>query len=76
MVLHIFRGKTLCVHLGNGYAYDIKGVSDVWFVFANGSSFGLQNVRHVPKITKSPISIVQLDDGGYHTSLSNQCWNI
>ena len=35
-------------------------------VFANGSTFVLKNVRHVPKLTKSLISMGQLDDVGYH----------
>ena len=66
-------GKTRCMHLGNGYACDIEGVGDVRFAFANGSSYVLQNVQHIPKLTKSLISVGQLD---YHTSFNNQHWKI
>lgn len=69
-------GKIGCVHLGNGYACDINDVDDVWFAFANGSSFIFQNVRHVLKLTKSLILVGQLDDGGYHTSFNKQHWKI
>ena len=46
-----------CVHLGNNYACDIVGTSDIKFSFANGSSFFLKNV-HVPKLSKSLILVV------------------
>lgn len=69
-------GKTGCVHLGNDYACDIVGVGDIKFSFANGSAFILKHVRHVPKLTKSLISVGQLDDAGFHTTFGFQSWKI
>ena len=40
--------------------------ADVKFVFANGSAFVSNNVRHVPKLTKGLILVGQLDDASYH----------
>ena len=42
----------------------------------NGTEFMLQNVRHVPQLIKSLISVGQLDDMGYMTSLGNGTWLI
>ena len=42
----------------------------------HGTTFVLQNVRHVPKLTKSLLSIGQLDDLGYTTVFGNGSWLI
>ena len=64
------------VQLGNGYPCDILGVGDVQIKFQNGSSFTLKNVRYVPKLTKSLISIGQLDDTGFHCIFGESSWKI
>ncbi|MCO5612794.1 hypothetical protein L7F22_067064 [Adiantum nelumboides] len=60
------------VSLDNNYACDIIGAGNIKLSLPNGSIFTLTNVRHVPKLTKSLISIDQLDDAGYHTTFGNQ----
>ena len=44
--------------------------------FQNGSSFTLKNVRYVPKLTKSLISIGKLDDAGFHCIFGESSWKI
>ena len=63
-------------HLGSNCACDILGVGDIKFSFANGSSFTVKNVCHVPKLTKSLISAGQLDDSGYQTIFGFHSWKI
>ena len=55
-------GKIGQVRLGNGTACNIVGVNDVQVHLKNGSTFTLQNVRHVPLLTKNLVSVGQLDD--------------
>ena len=64
------------VHLGNNYACDIVGLGSVQFSFADGMTFVLHNVRHVPQLKKSLISTGQLDDAGYHTTFGDKKWKI
>ncbi|MCO5551785.1 hypothetical protein L7F22_005287 [Adiantum nelumboides] len=64
------------VRLGNEQVCDILGVGDVQLKFLNGSSLWLKNVRHVPAIRKSLISIGKLDDAGYVTIFGNSAWKI
>lgn len=54
----------------------LVGVGIIKFSFANGSSFVLKNVRHVPKLTKSLISVGQLDESGYQTTFGFLGWKI
>ena len=52
------------------------GAGDIKFSFANGLSFTLKNVHHVPKLTKSLILASQLNDSGYQTIFGFQSWKI
>ncbi|MCO5587893.1 hypothetical protein L7F22_041845 [Adiantum nelumboides] len=64
------------VRLGDVYEVDIKGVKNVKLYLKNGTQFTLCNVRHVPKLTKSLISVSQLDDLGYNTTFDNDLWMV
>ena len=48
--------------MGNDYACEIIGVSDVQLKYWDRSTFTLKNVRQVPKLTKSLISARQMHD--------------
>ena len=61
--------RTGRVRLGNDYVCEIMGVGDMHLKFQQGSTFTLENVQHVPKLTKSLISSGQMDDGGYTSTL-------
>ena len=62
--------------LGNGLACDIVGVGDVQVCFNNGSTFTLQDVIHVPLLTKNLVSAGQLDDVGYTCTFGDSLWKI
>ena len=49
--------RTGRVRLGNDFACDIKGIGDIKLKFQSGATFVLKDVRHVPELTKSLISI-------------------
>ncbi|MCO5597863.1 hypothetical protein L7F22_051948 [Adiantum nelumboides] len=59
-----YEGRHGIVCLGNSYACEIVGAGDIKISLPNGSQFTFTNVRHGPKLTKSLISIGQLDDDG------------
>ena len=64
------------VRLGDSYELDIIGIGDVKVQMHNGTTFVLQDVRHVPKLTKSLLSTGQLDELGYTTVFGNGSWLI
>ena len=64
------------IKVGDAYELEISGIGDIKLVLHNGTEFMLQNVRHVPQIAKSLISVGQLDDMGYHTTFGAQKWKI
>jgi hypothetical protein len=41
------------------------GIGDVMVQFFDGSQFILQNARHMPQLTRSLMSVGQLDDIGF-----------
>ena len=45
------------VTLGNSYACDIVGIGDIPMVLSNGMRFVIENVRHVPCLTRNLMSI-------------------
>ena len=45
------------VTLGNSYACDIVGIGDILMVLSNGMHFVIENVHHVPCLTRNLISI-------------------
>ncbi|MCO5559799.1 hypothetical protein L7F22_013403 [Adiantum nelumboides] len=64
------------VKLGDSHQLEIFGIGDVKICMANGTQFMLKDVRHVPKLSKSLVSIGQLDDLGYSTMFGNGSWLI
>ena len=56
------------VHLGNNNFCSIVGVGDVQTKMKNGQDILLKQVRHVPEMCMSLISMGRLDDEGYSTS--------
>ena len=64
------------VKVGDAYELEISGIGDIKLVLHNGTQFMLQNVRHVPQLAKSLISVGQLDDLGYSTHFGNGTWLI
>ena len=64
------------VTLGNSFACDIVGIGDIPMVLSNGMRFVVENVRHVPCLTRNLISIPQLDDLGYKVTFSQLSWKI
>ena len=64
-----------CVH-GDDGSCDIAGVGDVCLVFASGASIMLRDVRHVPGMASSLISIGQLRDSGCHVTFRDESWKM
>ncbi|MCO5593863.1 hypothetical protein L7F22_047881 [Adiantum nelumboides] len=48
------------VNLGDAYELDIHGVEDIKLVLHNGTEFVLRDVKHVPKLAKIPIIILNI----------------
>ena len=64
------------VYLGNNYACDIEGVGTIHLALENGQELILQDVRYVPGIKKSLLSIGQLDARGYFTTFGGGSWKV
>ena len=45
------------ITLGNSFACNIVGIGDIPMVLSNGMHFVIENVRHVPCLTRNLISI-------------------
>ena len=58
------------VTLGDSYSCDIVGIGDIAMVLSNGYKFILENVRHMPCLTRNLISFSRLDDLGLKVSFS------
>ena len=56
------------MHLGNNDFCSIVGVGDVQIKMKDGQDILLKQVRHVPEMHMSLISMGRLDDEGYSTS--------
>ncbi|GAA0163748.1 hypothetical protein LIER_19541 [Lithospermum erythrorhizon] len=59
------------VHLTDGEQLDVVGMGDVNLKLSNGSFWKLTNVRYVPKLGNSLISVSQLDGDGYRTTFED-----
>ena len=55
---------------------DVAGVGDVHLRFADGASLVLCDVRHVPTMTQSLVSIAQLRDDGYAFLHTEHSWRL
>ena len=64
------------ITLGKTFACDIIGIGDIPMVLSNGMRFVVENVCHVPCLTRNLISIPQLDDLGYKVTFSQSSWKI
>lgn len=64
------------VKLGDSHQLEVLGIGDVKLCMTNGTQFMLKNVRHVPQLSKSLVSVGQLDDHGYTTVFANGSWLI
>lgn len=64
------------VTLGDSYACNIVGIGDITMVFSNGMRFTIENVCHVPCLTRNLIFVAQLDDLDYKVTFSQQSWKI
>ena len=51
------EGSFGTVRLGDAHAIAITGMGDICLAFQNGMQFMLHNVRHVPDLAKSLISV-------------------
>ena len=63
------------VRLANDRALDITGICDI-VLKMSVSFWTLKDVRVVPSLTKSIISIRQLDEQGHDVKFENQQWKI
>ena len=52
------------------------GIGDVSLKMANGSTWNIHKVKHVPKLIRNLIFVGQLDDEGYAVSFSNRMWKV
>jgi hypothetical protein len=65
MMQNYVAGDHGVVYLADGQPMDIVGIRDVQIKTMNGSTWNLQNVRHVLGLKKKLISVGQLDDSGH-----------
>ena len=64
------------VRMGNEAKCEIVGMGDVELETSIGYKLVLKDVRHVPKMRFSLISIGKLDDEGYHCHLGEGKWKL
>jgi hypothetical protein len=64
------------VHLGNNHFCNIVGVGDVQIKTKEGQHILLKQVRHIPEMCMSLISVGRLDDEGCSTSFGKGGWKI
>ena len=64
------------VHLGNNHCCSIIGVGDIQIKMKDGQDIFLKQVRHLPEMRMSLISMGRLDDEGYLTSFGKGGWKI
>ena len=58
------------VYLADDKPLDIVGKGDIQISLPNGSSWKMQNVRHIPGLKRNMISVGQLDEEGYAILIS------
>ncbi|MCO5576099.1 hypothetical protein L7F22_029906 [Adiantum nelumboides] len=62
--------------LSDSHHVDICNIGDIKLCMRNGTKLMLQSVRHASKLTKSLMSIGQLDDLGYSAIFNHGSWMI
>ena len=66
--------KYIKVYLPNNDPLEIAGKGEVHIRTANGTQWKLQEVKHVPGLEKSLISMSQIDSAGYITVFGGGSW--
>ena len=64
------------VRLGDSHQCDVIGIGDISMHFSDGSHLTIKDVRHVPQLARSLLSVGQLDDNGYKVIFSSQSFRI
>ena len=64
------------IRIGDSRQCDVVGIGHVIVQFSDGSQILVQNVRNVPKLTRSLMSVEQLDDIGYKVMFASQSFRI
>ena len=64
------------VRMGNEAKCEIVGMGDVELETSIGCKLIMKDVRHVPEMRFSLISVGKLDDEGYHSHLGEGKWKI
>jgi ATP-binding cassette subfamily B (MDR/TAP) protein 1 len=64
------------VHVGNSQHCAVIGIGTVELNLPSGSTIVLHDVRHVPELLRSLISVGQLDEAGFQTSFSSGGWSL
>jgi hypothetical protein len=64
------------VRVGNSQHCAVIGIGSVELNLPGGSTIVLHDVRHVPELTRSLISVGQLDEADFRTSFSSGGWSI
>ncbi|KAK2978819.1 hypothetical protein RJ640_002436 [Escallonia rubra] len=64
------------VTVGNGYRCSIVGNGKVEIKLSNGGILVLKDVRHIPKLQKTLISISGLDCEGYFVAFGEKQWKV
>ena len=64
------------VYLGNNHACSIEGIGTMHLALENGRELVLHDVRYVPGIKKSLLSVGQLDLHGYTSVFSGGTWKL
>ena len=64
------------VRLGNRQECTIAGIKEVPIQIPNGNTITVRQVRHVPALKRSLVSIDMLVEDGYKKTLSESSWMI
>ena len=64
------------VYLGNNHACSIEGISTMHLIVDHTNELVLHDVRYVPSITKSLLSVIQMDMHGYSTLFEKGPWKL
>ena len=76
VVLELHAEKSGTVRLGNGQDCEIAGTGEVPIQLPNDNTITLHQVRHVPALKRSLVSINMLAEDGYKTTLNESTWMI
>jgi hypothetical protein len=64
------------VRVGNSQHCAVIGIGTVELNIPGGSTIVLHDVRHVPELTRSLISVGQLDEAGFQINFSSRGWSL